>query len=103
MHLSGGNQQKIVIAKWLYAGAQVFLLDDPMRGVDVRAKADILDAIRDLARNGAAVLVASSEIEELLGFADRIIVLQRGRIAGELSYDEATEEKIMRLATGAAH
>ena len=103
MHLSGGNQQKIVIAKWLYAGAQVFLLDEPMRGIDVRAKADILDAIRDLARGGAAILMASSEIEELLGFADRIIVMHRGRIAGELSHGEATEELIMQLATGAAH
>ena len=103
MHLSGGNQQKIVIAKWLYAGAQVFLLDEPMRGIDVRAKSDILDVIRDLARDGAAVLMASSEIEDLLGFADRIIVLHRGRIAGELSHGAATEEGIMHLATGAAH
>ncbi len=103
MHLSGGNQQKIVLAKWLYAGAQVFLLDDPMRGIDIRAKGEILDVIRDLARGGAAVLVASSEIEELLAFADRIIVMHRGRIAGELTHEEATEEQIMHLATGAAH
>ena len=101
MHLSGGNQQKIVLAKWLYAGAQVFLLDEPMRGIDIRAKSDILDVIRELARGGAAVLMTSADIEDLLGFADRIIVMHRGRIAGELSHGEATEEGIMHLATGA--
>jgi ribose transport system ATP-binding protein len=98
--LSGGNQQKAVLAKWLFAGARVFLLDEPTRGVDVRSKGEIYDVVRALARDGAAVLVASSEHEELLGLADRILVMNRGRIAGELPRAEATEEWIVGLATG---
>jgi ribose transport system ATP-binding protein len=100
--LSGGNQQKAVLAKWLYAGADVFLLDDPTRGIDVRSKAEIYDLIRALAKRGAAVLFASSELDELLRLADRIVVMHRGRIAGELAQAEATEERIMHLATGGA-
>jgi ribose transport system ATP-binding protein len=100
IHLSGGTQQKVVLAKWLYAGARVFLLDEPTRGIDVGARAEIYDTIRGLTGRGAAVLMASSELEELMGLADRIVVMHRGRIAGELSRAEATEEKIMHLATG---
>ena len=103
VHLSGGTQQKVVLAKWLFAGARVFLLDEPTRGIDVRAKAEIYDTIRTLAEEGAAVLMASSELEELMGLADRIVVLHRGRIAGELARAEATEERIMHLATGGAN
>jgi len=99
-YLSGGNQQKAVLAKWLFAGARIFLLDEPTRGIDVRSKAEIYDLVRALAHDGAAVLVASSEHEELLGLADRILVMHRGRIAGGLAHDEATEERIVRLATG---
>jgi len=102
VHLSGGNQQKVVLAKWLVAEARIFLLDDPTRGIDVGAKAEIYDMIRKLAGEGAAVLMASSELEELMGVADRIVVMHRGRIAGELPRAEATEEKIMHLATGGA-
>ena len=100
--LSGGNQQKVVLAKWLFAGARVFLLDEPTRGIDVGAKAEIYDRMRTLAGEGAAVLVASSELEELMALADRIVVMHRGRIAGELAREEASEEKIMHLATGGA-
>jgi ribose transport system ATP-binding protein len=100
IHLSGGNQQKVVLAKWLYAGARVFLLDEPTRGIDVGAKAEIYDMIRTLAARGAAILMASSELEELMGVADRIVVMHRGQIAGELARAEATEEKIMHMATG---
>ncbi|HTP32714.1 MAG TPA: sugar ABC transporter ATP-binding protein [Candidatus Acidoferrales bacterium] len=100
VYLSGGNQQKVVLAKWLFAGARVFLLDEPTRGIDVGAKAEIYDRIRMLAGEGAAVLMASSELEELLALADRIVVMHRGSIAGELTREEATEEKIMHLATG---
>jgi ribose transport system ATP-binding protein len=100
LYLSGGNQQKAVLAKWLYAGARVFLLDEPTRGIDVRSKAEIYDLVRGLASRGAAVLVASSELAELLHLADRIVVLHRGRTAGELARAEATEERIMQLATG---
>jgi len=102
VHLSGGTQQKVVLAKWLHAGARVFLLDEPTRGIDVGAKAEIYDTIRTLAGDGAAVLLASSELEELMGVADRIVVMHRGRMAGEFSRAQATEEKIMHLATGGA-
>ncbi len=98
--LSGGNQQKAVIAKWLYAGARIFLLDEPTRGVDVRSKAEIYEMIRGLCARGCAVLVASSEMEELLALAGRIVVMHRGRIAGEMTRAEATEERILKLATG---
>ena len=100
MYLSGGNQQKVVLAKWLHAGASVFLLDEPTRGIDVRSKAEIYDLVRALARQGAAILMSSSEMEELLHLADRIVVMHRGRVAGELAHAEATEERILHLATG---
>jgi ribose transport system ATP-binding protein len=99
-YLSGGNQQKAVLAKWLAAGSTIFLLDEPTRGVDVRSKGEIYDIIRALCARGCAVLLASSELEELLALADRIVVMHRGSIAGELSRAEATEERIMNLATG---
>jgi len=102
-YLSGGNQQKAVLAKWLSAGATIFLLDEPTRGVDVRSKGEIYDIIRALCARGCAVLLASSELEELLALADRIVVMHRGSIAGELSRAEATEERIMKLATGGAN
>jgi ribose transport system ATP-binding protein len=102
VHLSGGTQQKVVLAKWLFAGARIFLLDEPTRGIDVGAKAEIYDTIRTLARQGVAVLMASSELEELMALSDRIIVMHRGQIAGELARADASEENIMRLATGGA-
>lgn len=98
--LSGGNQQKIVLAKWLLADVNVFLLDEPTRGVDVGAKAEIYALIRALAKRGAAILFASSELEEVLHLAHRILVMHRGTIAGELSRAEANEERILQLATG---
>jgi ABC-type sugar transport system ATPase subunit len=102
-YLSGGNQQKAVLAKWLSAGSDIFLLDEPTRGVDVRSKAEIYDIIRALCARGCAVLLASSELEELMALSDRILVMHRGQIAGELSRAEATEERIMKLATGGAN
>ena len=102
-YLSGGNQQKAVLAKWLSAGSDIFLLDEPTRGVDVRSKAEIYDIIRALCARGCAVLLASSELEELMALSDRILVMHRGQIAGELSRAEATEERIMNLATGGAN
>jgi ABC-type sugar transport system ATPase subunit len=101
-YLSGGNQQKAVLAKWLYAGATVFLLDEPTRGIDVRSKTEIYELVRAVAERGGAVLVASSEADELLRLADRIVVMHRGRIAGELDREGATEERILQLATGGA-
>ena len=96
--LSGGNQQKVVLARWLARKPAVLILDEPTRGVDVGAKAEIYRIIADLAAAGMAVLVISSELPELLGLADRILVMQNGRLTGELDRDEASEEKILALA-----
>ncbi|RFU82334.1 sugar ABC transporter ATP-binding protein [Streptomyces triticagri] len=98
-YLSGGNQQKVVIAKWLAAGPRVLLFDEPTRGVDVGAKSAIHTLVRELARDGLAVLIVSSELPELIGMSDRILVMADGRLAGELPAG-ADEEDIMRLATG---
>ncbi|MEK7409569.1 MAG: sugar ABC transporter ATP-binding protein [Acidobacteriota bacterium] len=98
--LSGGNQQKVVLARWLLADAKIFLMDEPTRGIDVGAKAEIYEIIRRLAARGAAIVLVSSELEEILRLADRVLVMHRGRIAGELARADASEESIMRLATG---
>ena len=96
--LSGGNQQKVILARWLLTEPQVLLLDEPTRGVDVGAKYEIYTLINGLAESGRGIIVASSEMPELLGICDRIAVMSGGRIAGVLSRDEATQEKIMELA-----
>lgn len=96
--LSGGNQQKTVLARWLARDAKLLILDEPTRGVDVGAKADIYAIIDKLAAEGSAILVISSELPEVLGLADRIVVMQGGRVRGELVRRDATEEKILRLA-----
>ncbi|GAA2319422.1 sugar ABC transporter ATP-binding protein [Nonomuraea roseoviolacea subsp. roseoviolacea] len=95
--LSGGNQQKVVLARWVAAAPRVLLLDEPTRGVDVGAKAAIHELTRELARDGTAVLMISSELPELIGMSDRIVVLRDGRIAGALPAG-STEESVMRLA-----
>ncbi len=95
--LSGGNQQKIVIAKWLVRGAKVFLFDEPTRGIDVGAKAEVFAVMDTLARSGAGILMVSSELPELLQVADRIVVMRQGRITGELPR-HATQQEVMRLA-----
>jgi len=100
--LSGGNQQKTVLGRWIAVQPAVLLLDDPTRGVDVGARAEIHAEVRRLADAGAAVLFASSELEEVLMLADRVLVMHDGGIAGELALHEATEEAIMHLATGGA-
>jgi ribose transport system ATP-binding protein len=99
-NLSGGNQQKVVLAKWLYTGSKVLIFDEPTRGIDVGAKVEIYKLMNDLVRNGVAILMISSELPEILGMCDRILVMHEGRITGELARAEATQEKIMRLATG---
>jgi ABC-type sugar transport system ATPase subunit len=96
--LSGGNQQKVVIAKWLFRNTKIFLFDEPTRGIDVGAKAEVFEVMDSLARSGAAVLMVSSEMPELLQVADRILVMRQGRISGELPKG-TTQEEIMRLAT----
>jgi ABC-type sugar transport system ATPase subunit len=97
--LSGGNQQKIVVAKWLATSPRVLLLDEPTKGVDVGAKFEIHEIIRQEASRGAACLVASSDLPEVLAIADRIVVMREGRIQGQLAGANATEEAVMRLAT----
>jgi ribose transport system ATP-binding protein len=99
--LSGGNQQKVVLAKWLALAPRILLFDEPTRGIDVGAKSAIHDLVRQLARDGAAVLMVSSELPELLGMSDRIVVMRDGRIAGELPAG-ATEQDVVALAVGAA-
>ncbi len=96
--LSGGNQQKVVVAKWLATAPQVLLLDEPTKGVDVGAKFELHRLIREQADAGMACLVVSSELPEILGLADRILVMRQGRLRGELAGDDATEEAVMRLA-----
>jgi ABC-type sugar transport system ATPase subunit len=95
--LSGGNQQKIVIAKWVARGARIFMFDEPTRGIDVGAKQEVFEQMDQLARSGAAILMVSSELPELLQVADRILVMRQGRISGELP-GRTTQEKIMQLA-----
>jgi len=97
--LSGGNQQKVVLAKWLAMNPTLLLLDEPTRGIDVGAKAEIYKLLEDLAQLGVAILVASSELQEVLGIADRIVVMCEGRITGELDPASCSEEDIMKLAT----
>jgi ABC-type sugar transport system ATPase subunit len=103
MSLSGGNQQKVVLAKFLMNTPKLFLLDEPTQGIDVGAKAEIYTLIDKLAQDGTAVLLASSDMPELLALCDRILVMCEGRIAGELSRAEATQEKILDLATRFSH
>ena len=98
--LSGGNQQKVVLAKWMSLGPKVLLLDEPTRGIDVGSKSEIYEAIEKMADEGAAVLFISSEMEEVLRVADRILVMHEGRLAGDLTGNDMTEERIMQLATG---
>jgi len=98
-YLSGGNQQKVVLTKWLASDAKVFIFDEPTRGIDVESKASIHDLIRGLTRNGIAVMMISSELPEIIGMSDRILVMWEGRIAGELPAS-SSETEIMLMATG---
>jgi ribose transport system ATP-binding protein len=97
--LSGGNQQKIVVAKWLERDCDVLFFDEPTRGIDVGAKSEIYKLLRSLAEQGKAIVMISSELPEILRMSDRIVVMCEGRITGELSATEATQERIMQLAT----
>ena len=96
--LSGGNQQKVIIGRWLLTAPDVLLLDEPTRGIDVGAKYEIYQLILDLANKGKTVIMVSSEMPELLGVCDRILVMSGGRLAGEVDAKTATQEDIMRLA-----
>ncbi len=98
-YLSGGNQQKVVIGKWLLANSKVLIMDEPTRGIDVGARVEIYEVMNELTEQGAAILMISSDLPEVLGMSDRIMVMSGGRITGELSREEATQEKVMTLAT----
>ena len=97
-NLSGGNQQKVILGRWLLTNPDVLLLDEPTRGIDVGAKYEIYELIIDLARQGKGVIIVSSEMPELMGICDRIIVMSGGRIAGEVDGRNCTQEEIMTLA-----
>ena len=99
-NLSGGNQQKVVLAKWIYTDPMILILDEPTRGVDIGAKKEIYSVINDLAAKGVAVILVSSELPEVLGMSDRIAVVHEGKITGILDASEADQAKVMTLATG---
>ena len=98
--LSGGNQQKCIIGRWLLVKPRILLLDDPTRGIDVGAKAELYQLIDRLCREGLAVILTSSELPELLALSDRIIVLAEGCVTAEFPRSEATEQRIIEAATG---
>jgi ribose transport system ATP-binding protein len=100
INLSGGNQQKVVVAKWLATGPEILVLNDPTRGIDVGAKSEIYALCDDLARSGLALLFTSSEIEETLGVSDRILVFYKGRIIREFARGEATKADVMHWVSG---
>jgi ribose import ATP-binding protein rbsA 1 len=98
-NLSGGNQQKVVLGKWLVRNPKVILFDEPTRGIDIGAKVEIYQIMNELKKKGVGVLFISSEMEEVLGMSDRILIFCDGRITGELSREEANQENILKLAT----
>lgn len=98
--LSGGNQQKVVIAKWVGLKPSILIMDEPTRGIDIGAKRDIYDLMNELTKDGVAIIMVSSELPEVLGMSDRVMVIHEGQVAGILSREEATAESIMTLATG---
>lgn len=99
-NLSGGNQQKVVLAKWIYTEPKILILDEPTRGVDVGAKKEIYNVINDMARKGVAIIMVSSELPEILGMSDRVMVVREGDVRGILNIENASQESIMTLATG---
>ena len=103
VNLSGGNQQKVVLSKWLFSGPEILILDEPTRGIDVGAKYEIYTMVRDLAAQGKSIIVISSEMPELLGITDRVLVMNEGRLVGELPTSEATQEKIMSIIIKSGH
>ena len=102
-HLSGGNQQKLVLAKWLMTQARVLILDEPTRGVDVATKVEIYHIINDLARDGMGILLISSELPEILGMSDRALVMREGRLVGEFARSQANEENLLSSAAGVSN
>ena len=99
-NLSGGNQQKVVLAKWIYTDPKILILDEPTRGVDIGAKKEIYSVINDMAAKGVAVIMVSSELPEVLGMSDRIMVVHEGQVTGIIDGKTADQTKVMTLATG---
>jgi rhamnose transport system ATP-binding protein len=100
--LSGGNQQKVVLAKWLSTEPRLLIVDEPTRGIDVGTKAEVHRILSDLAADGVAIVMVSSELPEVLGMADRVLVMREGKLVAELPAAKATEQTVMYAATGAA-
>jgi ribose transport system ATP-binding protein len=99
-NLSGGNQQKVVIAKWLCTKAKVYIFDEPTRGIDVGAKVEVYRLMNQLVEGGAIVLMISSDLPEILGICDRVLVMSEGKMTADLEIGEASQERIMKAATG---
>ena len=98
-NLSGGNQQKVVIAKWLIRNCDILIFDEPTRGIDVGAKSEIYTLMNELTREGKSIIMISSELPEILRMSDRILVMSEGRLTGELPIEEASQEAVMEYAT----
>jgi ABC-type sugar transport system ATPase subunit len=97
-NLSGGNQQKVVLAKWLLTNSKIIIFDEPTRGIDVGVKFEIYQIMKNLTKQGISIIMVSSELPEIIGISDRILVMKNGRISGELLKEEATQEKILNYA-----
>ena len=100
MFLSGGNQQKVVLAKWLYADCEFMIFDEPTRGIDVGARREIYELINSLVADGKTVIVVSSDMEEILGISDRILIMHEGRISGEIQKEEFSQSLVTKYAVG---
>ena len=98
-NLSGGNQQKVILAKWLAAESNILILDEPTRGIDVNARSEFYTLMHDFVDNGGAIIMISSEMPEVIGVSDRVVVMREGRISGELQKDEVDEQNIIMLAS----
>jgi ribose transport system ATP-binding protein len=98
-NLSGGNQQKVALSKWLVSGAKVLVLDEPTRGVDVGARQELYQIIRELAEEGVAIVIVSSDLPEILSICQRVIVMHEGRVTGEMKASELSEAKVIHYAT----
>ena len=99
-NLSGGNQQKVVVAKWLATNADIIILDEPTRGIDIGAKYEIYLIMNRLVKEGKSIIMISSEMPELIGMSDRIIVMHQGSVSGELTKEEVSQERILEMASG---
>jgi ABC-type sugar transport system ATPase subunit len=102
-HLSGGNQQKVVLAKWIMSKSKILILDEPTKGIDIPSKVDVYNVMNELVTKDVSIILISSDVDEVIGMCDRIMVLYNGRIVSVIPREEATREKIMFYATGSRH